>query len=213
MFGGPYGESYSYQDLAPRPPRNLTAEITNEEVKLTWLKNTEADLSHYCIYRDSAPNFVYDSTKLLTILTDTVFVHKLTVYSPEKVYYKVTAVDGEGNQSPAGNEVAVTLTGVEDEKIIINDNQLFPNYPNPFNASTVLSFRLSDKSMLKIGLFDIQGEKIAELINEERGAGYYEYYLSTDKYKLTSGIYLVKMDVVSENKLLYSDIKKIMLVK
>ncbi len=43
-------------DLAPRPPHNLTATVEEGFVKLTWNKNTEADFSHYRIYRDTAYN-------------------------------------------------------------------------------------------------------------------------------------------------------------
>ncbi|MBZ0184485.1 MAG: hypothetical protein K8F60_18650, partial [Melioribacteraceae bacterium] len=51
LFGGPYGESYKYQDYAPKPPKNLTAEMNENEVILNWLYNTEADFSHYRVYR------------------------------------------------------------------------------------------------------------------------------------------------------------------
>ncbi len=52
LYGGPYGWTYTYMDLAPRPPHNVTAVNENGLIKLTWNKNTEADFSHYRIYRD-----------------------------------------------------------------------------------------------------------------------------------------------------------------
>ncbi len=65
LYGGPYGWTYTYNDLAPRPPHNVTAVIEEGFVKLTWNKNTEADFSHYRIYRDTVHNcylrFIKDS--------------------------------------------------------------------------------------------------------------------------------------------------------
>ena len=43
LFGGPYGQIYTYHDLAPKPPRNLTASVQGKAVTLKWNKNTEAD--------------------------------------------------------------------------------------------------------------------------------------------------------------------------
>ena len=38
LYGGPYGWTYTYKDLAPRPPHNVTAVIEDGFVKLTWNK-------------------------------------------------------------------------------------------------------------------------------------------------------------------------------
>ena len=73
LYGGPYGEKYTYRDLAPKPPSNLTAIMDSGLVKLTWNKNTEADFSVYRVYRDTVPDFMYDTTKIIAVLSDTVF--------------------------------------------------------------------------------------------------------------------------------------------
>lgn len=77
LYGGPYGWTYTYQDLAPRPPHNVTAVIEEGFVKLTWNKNTEADFSHYRIYRDTVTILIYDSTKMIAETPDTVFYDNL----------------------------------------------------------------------------------------------------------------------------------------
>jgi hypothetical protein len=69
MFGGPLGEKYTYQDLAPKPPSNLTASMDSGLVHLKWNKNTEADLFRYRVYRDTVPDFVYDTTKIIAVLS------------------------------------------------------------------------------------------------------------------------------------------------
>ncbi len=77
LYGGPYGWTYTYNDLAPRPPHNVTAAIDEGFVKLTWNKNTEADFSHYRIYRDTLTIVIYDSSKIIGETPDTVFYDNL----------------------------------------------------------------------------------------------------------------------------------------
>ncbi|MBK6913265.1 MAG: hypothetical protein IPH11_06260 [Ignavibacteriales bacterium] len=84
LYGGPYGWSYTYNDLAPRPPHNLTAVVEDGLIKLTWNKNTEADFSHYRIYRDTVTNFIYDTTKIVGITSDTLFYDNLPITNKEK---------------------------------------------------------------------------------------------------------------------------------
>jgi fibronectin type 3 domain-containing protein len=111
MFGGPLGQKYTYLDLAPRPPRNLTATLDSGLVLLKWNKNTEADLYRYRVYRDTVPNFIYDTTKIVAVVADTFYYDIIPdKYSPKDFYYKITAIDSAYNQSAASEEVHVNIT-------------------------------------------------------------------------------------------------------
>ena len=132
MFGGPYGQKYTYQDLAPKPPRNLTAVMDSGLVHLKWNKNTEADLFRYRVYRDTVPDFVYDTTKIIAVISDTIFYDD----PPQKFisgnyYYKITAIDSAYNQSPASEEAHINITGIpEAPPIVVEHYNLLQNYPN-----------------------------------------------------------------------------------
>ncbi len=63
-----------------------------------------------------------------------------------------------------------SATGVsaKDVKIITpNDFTLDQNYPNPFNPTTTISFNLPVKSNITLNIYDILGNKIASLINDQ----------------------------------------------
>ncbi len=212
MYGGPGGESYTYQDLAPKPPRNLTASVDSVRIYLNWLKNTEADFYQYRVYRDTIPNFIYDTTKIIAVTSDTTFSLLLT--SNNNMYFKITAIDNQNNQSPASEEAAILVTSSNDHKLIANDYRFYQNYPNPFNPSTTLSYRLKENSYVRLVIYDIKGERVTELVNNYQPKGYYEVDWNAKGNGLSSGIYLFKIEIRNENNIpVFSDMKKSILLK
>ncbi|MCK9211031.1 MAG: YCF48-related protein [Ignavibacteriaceae bacterium] len=88
------------------------------------------------------------------------------------------------------------VTGVEEEEPSTPDKfQLFQNYPNPFNPSTVISYQLAVGGFVTLKVYDVLGNEVATLVNEEQHAGTHSInfdatnnnLLTTNK--LTSGIY------------------------
>jgi beta propeller repeat protein len=61
-------------------------------------------------------------------------------------------------------------------------------FPNPFNNSTSIYYSLPQPLSVKLEIFTILGEKVAEIVNEYRPAGDYKYDYSFAKYN--SGVYL-----------------------
>jgi hypothetical protein len=221
LYGGPYGESYVYIDLPPRPPVNLTANVDSNIVTLKWNKNTEADFNHYKLYRDTLSNFTIDSTKLISSQTDTFYYFVIPI-GVESLYFKLTAVDNQGNESNPSEEVAVILVSVKNEWKALNNYILYQNYPNPFNPSTKICYKLKERGYVKLYVYDIKGELVSLLINEVQEAGYYEVEFSAEvrgerqevKNQLASGVYIYQIFVSNDRSIpVFSDIKKMMYVK
>ncbi len=214
MYGGPLGAKYVYNDLAPKPLKNLKAvyEQTSSRVKLTWTKSTAADFAMYYVYKDTTSNFIIDSTKRIGTLEDTLFYDILNK-GTQKVYYKVTAIDSTGNESRPGTEVNVTIT--ENEEAVITENydyELYQNYPNPFNPSTTISYSLKDPGEVRIKLYTITGELIKTLIEGNKSKGCNETKIDMSGY--TSGIYLYRLEVTGAGKIpKFNDLKKMVLIK
>jgi hypothetical protein len=185
MYGGPYGEKYSYQDLAPSSPSGLTVTADSGSVYLKWKKNTEADFMRYIIYSDTTAGFIPDPGNILTETTDTFYVHSIP-YIPVRIYYRIASADSQGNISQPTEELGVVLSSIDDDKPeIIQEYELYQNYPNPFNPETKIPYRLKEGGYVRISVYDITGQLVTSLVNGYRDSGYHEETLrinnNTDK--------------------------------
>ncbi len=81
-----------------------------------------------------------------------------------------------------------TVTAVESDKEIVKDYSLSQNYPNPFNPSTRINFNLPKSGMTRLVIYNILGQKVATLINQNLNAGQHSVVFNADN--LPSGIYL-----------------------
>ncbi len=215
LFGGPYGERYAYQDLPPRAPVNLSAALDTDYIVLSWNRNTEADFSHYNLYRDTTENFTADSTTFAASTPDTFYLN-IIPQGIDNLYFKLTAEDNQGNASEPSEELHIVLTGITDnEQFTINDYRLFQNYPNPFNPSTRIGYRLKERGYVKLYVYDIKGELLKALVNQFQEGGYYEVEFNTSENQgFSSGIYIYQILMRNENNIpVFTDIKKMVYIK
>lgn len=215
-YGGPFGESYSYKDLAPKIPVNVSAVlVTNTVISLKWNKNYESDLKLYKIYADTLKGFKHDSTKLIGLSKDTSYTDNFL--KATKKYYKISAIDNQGNESAVSEEVGIEITGINQIKIIAEEYKLYNNYPNPFNPTTKIGYRLKERGRVKLYVYDIKGALVEILVNHQEEAGYHEAEFRAKEAPagdLASGIYLYRLDIInSENIPVFTDMKKMLLLK
>jgi hypothetical protein len=79
----------------------------------------------------------------------------------------------------------------------IKDFELFSNYPNPFNASTTVRYRIAQGGTIKISVFNNIGEKISVLTNTYHNSG--EYRLVWNATNEASGIYYIVLSSGNAN--------------
>ena len=98
-------------------------------------------------------------------------------------------------------------------EIQINSNNYFiSNHPNPFNPSTTIEFVLKNDSQVEISIYNIKGQKIKTLSNNEFTEGDYSIIWDGDDESgnsISSGIYFYKLNVNGKTEA----VKKCLLLK
>ncbi|MBK9097680.1 MAG: T9SS type A sorting domain-containing protein [bacterium] len=89
-------------------------------------------------------------------------------------------------------EYTPELSNFESDSVLLPEKiELFQNYPNPFNPSTVISYQLPVSSDLVLKVFDVLGNGIETLVDEEKPAGTYE--VTWYPNNLPSGVYFYQL--------------------
>ena len=95
--------------------------------------------------------------------------------------------------------IPVTPIGVEEDyNQVPHTFALRQNYPNPFNPVTSIQYTVSSRQFVTLKVYDVLGNEIATLVDEEKPAGTYEVEFSASSHSgevrnLTSGVYLLRM--------------------
>lgn len=99
------------------------------------------------------------------------------------------------------------LTDISDDQLgIPTEYGLSQNYPNPFNPTTTIKYSVPEPAKVRIQIFNMLGQSIKILVNEEQAAGFYSFEFNASS--LASGVYIYRM--ISNN---YVETKKLMLLK
>jgi len=183
------------------------------------------DNTEYTSYRytwkpwdpDPKTVLVFDSL-WITVFEDTVIARLIEYIPPfqdELVADKYGVVEIYPEGSPPliltgmiinGEEYGNIVTVDELNKSFISEFRLENNYPNPFNPITVIKFYVPEPTFVKLNVFDILGNKIRVLINEEKESGYHKILF--DGSALPSGVYFYSLQTSK-----YSQTKKMILIR
>ncbi|MBI9071096.1 MAG: carbohydrate binding domain-containing protein [Melioribacteraceae bacterium] len=99
-------------------------------------------------------------------------------------------------------------TDVEEKtSMVIDEYRLEQNYPNPFNPTTTIGYQLKETSNVKLFVYDILGNKVANLVSSKKLAGYHE--VNWDAGNFGSGVYFYR--IITDNGFIQT--KKLTLLK
>jgi len=179
---------HSVDNLAPAAVLNLSGSGSGSSVRLSWKANTESDLKEYRIYRSADGDVDVDTLEAYATVTDTAFTD---ANAPQQdSYYFVRAVDVHGNQGPAASWL-YSVTGLAENSALPTEFKLEQNYPNPFNPTTTIRYHLARASRVVLTIYTLNGQKVAELVNQTQNAG--SYQISFDASRLASGVYIYRL--------------------
>jgi hypothetical protein len=88
---------------------------------------------------------------------------------------------------------------------------LHPAYPNPFNPVTKITFQLPEDLYVSVVVFNVKGQKVADLMQGQKMAGFYEVYWNGKNNlgeTVVSGLYFYRMETE-----IFSKTMKLLFVK
>jgi len=181
-------------------------------------------LSHRMLFLEGFP-LELTHTMPNAFINDTVF-WKFKYTAPDSsvvdtIYSVANSVNGDGipfnDQWNFGANFPVSVIDIPvtvENEILPSQFQLSQNYPNPFNPLTTIRFTISESDLVTLKVYDILGNEVTSLVNEEKSAGVYE--VEFDSNGLTSGIYFYRLqagDPSTGSGQSFIDVKKMILLK
>jgi len=96
----------------------------------------------------------------------------------------------------AGNNTGWNVTGWDEYEVVTEipeEHMLLSAYPNPFNASTTITFSVPVQSHIDLSVYNLQGQKVATLASGNYQPGVYQAH--TGDALSASGVYFIRLSV------------------
>jgi hypothetical protein len=124
-----------------------------------------------------------------------------------ELYKNVTALTIDNYSNTSGFSLPFIITGVNNElNNLPIEFKLSQNIPNPFNPCTIIKYSLPRQFHVTLKIYDILGNEVTTLVNEEKPAGNYQYQWNAGN--LASGVYFYHLKAGK-----FIDTKKLILLK
>ena len=196
--------------------RSPLVTLTDTPVNMTW----QGNVFYGATLGMAQPQGITISNPLLNLSTDGLWrpaaSSPVVNTGSGSFSYVVTDMDGQprDGQADVGADEASTapgtrrpltradvgpppqlLTGISEEnhraQSLASGIRLHPNYPNPFNPTTAISYQLSAISFVKLKVYDMLGREVATLVDGEFRPGTYQ--TTFDASALTTGTYFLEL--------------------
>ena len=171
-----------------------------------FLKNEDGFMLR--LNRQELGSFVEDTLINIKYNSSQMALDALGIYYDE-IFYTIWEDSSEGHIHLFGRRQLYPVGGVSDENGI-DKFELEQNYPNPFNPTTKIGFRIAEFGFVTLKVYDVLGNEIATLVNEEKLAGKYEVEFSPESSikNPASGIYFYQLKSGS-----FVETKKMLMIK
>ncbi|QQS36127.1 MAG: T9SS type A sorting domain-containing protein [Ignavibacteriales bacterium] len=213
--GGPSGTYSNYigidavrvngQGFVPVELTSFKANVSDNNVSLNWETASELNNRGFEIQRLVGEEFqVIGFVEGNGTTSETNRYSYLDKNLGEGTYsYRLKQIDFDGTFEYSQVVEADVVSPVE--------FALEQNYPNPFNPSTVINFGLKVDSKVSLKLFNVLGQEVATLINQDYAAGSHNFDFNAAN--LNSGVYFYRIDAAGIDGTNFSATKKMILTK
>ncbi len=189
-------EDYLVDVFTPVELSSFHANVKSNNVQLEWITQSETDNLGFYVYRSAYANGPFEC------LTPNMIKGSLTTTSEQRYsYVDQSADEGQVYYYKIGD---VSASGViQMHEAIMVETQLpsefvlEQNFPNPFNANTIISFKLPVSTMVHMAIYNLQGQIVTNLVHDVVNAGtHYVLWDGRDNrgQAVGNGIYLCRFE-------------------
>jgi hypothetical protein len=198
-MAGPGGVvTVNFDNILPVEMGTFAVEPLDHAVRVTWNTVSETDLQRFDLYRDGAR---IGSKPAVNSATGATYVYRDDEVVNGATYsYGLVAVNLDGSSENVGTASATPRAGT------VTEYALYQNYPNPFNPTTSIAFDLAEAGTVSLAVFNLAGQKVADLVSGEMPAG--NHIVPFDAANLPSGVYVCRLNAGD-----FSATRKMLLMK
>ncbi|MFA5805320.1 MAG: T9SS type A sorting domain-containing protein [Melioribacteraceae bacterium] len=203
-------DTYNFSPIIPTLAYPADASTKSPvKLKFDWSDNLRASYYHFQLSKNILfSNLVYNDS---TLTTNSKLFDNLEINT--QYYWRVrsTNLATQSDWSPIWSFKTNTSTDVKSEEMptIFSLSQ---NYPNPFNPATIFKFGIPKESKVKLEIYNVLGQRIVQLVDETKSAGYYSVNWNASNF--ASGVYIYKLEAIPTNSgEIFRDVKKMILIK
>jgi len=185
------------------------AVIDSNSPELSWFLPTQSIGLKYELQYSISGQFD-DAVEINDLTTNSVKINN--IQDNQKYYWRVRSKDNNGNTSiysAIASFIGKGITDVTGSTIIPEKFEVSQNYPNPFNPSTIISYSLPKAEFVTIKVYNMLGQEIATLLNQDVNAGIYNITwngVDNSGSKVATGTYIFRVvagdNVVSKKMIL-----------
>ena len=175
----------------PQKVENLFAKDmgNGNQLVLTWTPNTATNITGYKIGWGRSSG-AYDN--FITV-SDTAYVIN-NLMEDSLHYIGVVAIDDQARESPLITEDLGTPSSNGER---VSDIKLYQNAPNPFGKQTTISYQLPKTGLVRLNVYNITGQLLKTLINQEQPAGRYDVKWNgkdNQNKQVSAGVYIYRLN-------------------
>jgi len=168
---------------------SFNASVDKNVVELRWITSTEINNNGFEIERRNA-NSLYQKIAFVqgkgTTTQTNGYTYNDVINQVGTYCYRLKQIDYDGTYEYS-NEVMVHVIALPGQYALTQ------NYPNPFNPSTSIEFVIPQAGLVNLSVFNLLGEKVADLVNEVKESG--NHTVTFDAINLSSGTYIYTLTV------------------
>lgn len=190
---------------------SFQAVAQDDRVIVNWATASEVDRAGFNVWRsdDAKADFVRVNDQLISSWEKGAVGREYTFVDQPGAggacFYKLEEVDLNG-VSAFSDAVKTQLSSTVASDDLPTAFRLLPNYPNPFNPQTTITFELPQDAFVDLTIYRITGQVAARLLNEPRPAG--RHQLVWDAEAFAGGVYLLRLKTEG-----FTQISRLLLIK